>query len=167
MAYQYKREPLTPEEANRLVNAAESHEEKLVVWTLLDTGLRVSELAGLSRKAIDWQSSPPRIVVHGKGGPYGKQSKRRVVPLDAGHRVVHELTDGRLTGLRLQMRPPSLRRDPEDRQRAVLVRVLRIGAALRVGDQHRVLFFEGVRDVLEEDQAKDDVLVLRGVHRAA
>jgi integrase/recombinase XerD len=81
MAYQYKREPLTPEEANRLVNACQDHEEKLVVWTLLDSGLRVSELATLSRQNIDWQSSPPRLVIHGKGGPFGKKSKRRVVPL--------------------------------------------------------------------------------------
>jgi len=58
MAYQYKREPLSPEEANRLVNACDTHQERLVVWTLLDTGLRVSELAFLTRKAIDWQSSP-------------------------------------------------------------------------------------------------------------
>jgi integrase/recombinase XerD len=39
MAYQYRREPLPPEEANRLVNACDTHEEKLVVWTLLDTGV--------------------------------------------------------------------------------------------------------------------------------
>ena len=98
MAYQYKREPLTPEEANRLVNACETHDEKLVVWTLLDTGLRVSELATLSRKAFDWQSNPPRIVVHGKGGPFGKRSKRRVVPLASrrsralleGHFALHD-----------------------------------------------------------------------------
>jgi len=98
MAYQYKREPLTPEEANRLVNACHSHEEKLVVWSLLDTGLRVSELAGLTRQHFDWQSSPPRIVVSGKGGPFGKRSKRRVVPLAArrsrvlleGHFALHE-----------------------------------------------------------------------------
>jgi integrase/recombinase XerD len=48
MAYQYKREPLTAEEATRLANVCESYEEKLVVWTLLDTRLRVSELAGLT-----------------------------------------------------------------------------------------------------------------------
>lgn len=39
MPYQYKREPLTTDEADRLVNAAESFEEKLVVLT--DSGLRV------------------------------------------------------------------------------------------------------------------------------
>jgi integrase/recombinase XerD len=76
---QHKREPLTLDEANRLANACESHEEKLVIWTLLDTGLRVSELAGLSKSNIDWQMH--RLIFHGKGGPYGKRSKRRVVPI--------------------------------------------------------------------------------------
>ncbi len=45
MAYQYKREPLTQEEASRLANACSTGEERLVVWTLLDTGLRVGELS--------------------------------------------------------------------------------------------------------------------------
>jgi integrase/recombinase XerD len=49
MCYQYKREPLTSDEANRLANACKTHEEKLVVWTLLDTGLRVAELANLTQ----------------------------------------------------------------------------------------------------------------------
>jgi integrase/recombinase XerD len=47
MPYQFKREPLLPEEASRLAQACRSVREKLVIWTLLDTGLRVSELAGL------------------------------------------------------------------------------------------------------------------------
>lgn len=79
MAYQYKREPLTGEEATRLANACETYEEKLVVWTLLDTGLRVAELAGLTTKHIDWQQQ--RLMIYGKGGPYGTKSKRRIVPL--------------------------------------------------------------------------------------
>ncbi len=44
--YQYKREPLTNANADRLVNACSSGIEKVVISTLLDTGLRVSELAG-------------------------------------------------------------------------------------------------------------------------
>ena len=44
MPYQYVREPLTAEEADRLANACDTPTEKLVVWTLLDTGLRVGEL---------------------------------------------------------------------------------------------------------------------------
>lgn len=79
MAYQYKREALTAEEANNLANACQNHEEKLIVWTLLDTGLRVSELAGLKLNNIDWQLH--RITVYGKGGPYGSRSKRRIIPL--------------------------------------------------------------------------------------
>ncbi len=79
--YQYKREPLTQEEANRIANACEIHKEKLVVWTLLDTGLRVSELTGLRQNNIDWQHH--RLMIYGKGGPYGKSSKRRIIPLSA------------------------------------------------------------------------------------
>jgi integrase/recombinase XerD len=55
MPYQFKREPLTQDEANRLAQACSSHQEKLVVLTLLDTGLRVSELAKLTRENLDWQ----------------------------------------------------------------------------------------------------------------
>ena len=79
MPYQYKREPLMQEEASRLANACETFEERLIVWTLLDTGLRVGELAKLSRDNIDWQGH--RITIYGKGGPYGTRSKRRIVPM--------------------------------------------------------------------------------------
>ena len=68
MPYQYKREPLTQDEATRLANACETHAERLTVWTLLDTGLRVSELAGLRRDHIDWETH--RLTIYGKGGPY-------------------------------------------------------------------------------------------------
>jgi integrase/recombinase XerD len=64
MPYQYKREPLTPDEANRLAAACETHQERFIVWTLLDTGLRVSELAGLTREHIDWQNH--RLMIYGK-----------------------------------------------------------------------------------------------------
>jgi integrase/recombinase XerD len=79
MPYQYKREPLTQDEANRLANACKTHQEKLIIWTLLDTGLRVSELSTLKRDNIDWQGH--RLMIYGKGGPYGKATKRRVVPM--------------------------------------------------------------------------------------
>ena len=42
MAYQFKREPLTPVEADKLYQACNSVQEKLIIWILLDTGLRVS-----------------------------------------------------------------------------------------------------------------------------
>ena len=95
MAYQYTREPLTQDEANRLASACESYEEKLVAWTLLDTGPRVSELAELTKMNLDWQAH--RIMVYGKGGPYGSRTKRRVIPLSPriqplieGHFALHE-----------------------------------------------------------------------------
>jgi integrase/recombinase XerD len=79
--YQYKREPLTPDEANSLANACQTHEDKLIVWTLLDTGLRVAELANLNRDNVDWQNH--RLMIYGKGGPYGKLSKRRIIPISS------------------------------------------------------------------------------------
>jgi integrase/recombinase XerD len=95
MSYQYKREPLTPDEANRLASACETHQERLIVWTLLDTGLRVSELAGLTREHIDWQNR--RLMIYGKGGIYGTKSKRRIIPLTDrirplidGHFAIHD-----------------------------------------------------------------------------
>jgi integrase/recombinase XerD len=88
MPYQYKREPLTPDEATRLANAATTHQEKLIVWTLLDTGLRVSELAYLSKNNIDWQNH--RLTIYGKGGPYGSTSKRRILELSTRTRPLIE-----------------------------------------------------------------------------
>jgi integrase/recombinase XerD len=83
MAYQYVREPLTADEADRLAGACETPTERLVVWTLLDTGLRISELCNLTSKDVLWQQRQLRFK--GKGGPYGKKSKVRVVPMS--HRV--------------------------------------------------------------------------------
>ena len=79
MAYQFKREPLTPVEADKLYQACNSVQEKLIIWILLDTGLRVSELCSLTPQNILWQQKSIRIS--GKGGPYGKQTKKRVVPM--------------------------------------------------------------------------------------
>jgi integrase/recombinase XerD len=63
MCYQYKREPLTSDEANRLANACKTHEEKLVVWTLLDTGLRVAELSNLTQDTSTGKQH--RLVIYG------------------------------------------------------------------------------------------------------
>jgi integrase/recombinase XerD len=79
MPYQYKREPLSNEETDKLANSADSFQEKLVIFTLLDAGLRVAELAGLKKDNIQWQER--RLIIYGKGGPYGKKTKRRVIPM--------------------------------------------------------------------------------------
>lgn len=88
MAYQYVREPLTAEEADRLCAACKSAEERLVIFGLLETGLRVSELCGLTPENVQWQQRSLRI--RGKGGPFGTRSKVRVVPLSDRLRVILE-----------------------------------------------------------------------------
>jgi len=76
MPYQYKREPLADDEVNKIANDCNTPKEKLIVWTLLDTGLRVSELSGLSKDNIQWQEK--RFVIYGKGGPYGKKQREEL-----------------------------------------------------------------------------------------
>ena len=79
MAYQYVREPLRAEEADKLCHTCKDLKEKLIIWTLLDTGLRVSELCSLTPQNVLWQQKSLRI--NGKGGLYGKKTKKRVVPM--------------------------------------------------------------------------------------
>ena len=52
MAYQFKREPLFPVDADKLYQVCNSVQEKLIIWILLDTGLRVSELCSLTPQNI-------------------------------------------------------------------------------------------------------------------
>ncbi len=73
MVDQYMRASLQTEEADRLCQACESLEEKLVVWTLLDTGMRVSELCNLKAEQILRRKKAIRIL--------GKESTKRVVPM--------------------------------------------------------------------------------------
>jgi len=39
----------------------------------------LSEFADLKKENIQWQER--RLVIYGKGGPYGKKSKRRIIPM--------------------------------------------------------------------------------------
>ena len=108
------------------------------------------------------------LVEAGAGVVLGQHAlERGVVALDRDHRVVHQRADGRLRGAGLQVRPARLLRHPEDVDGAVLVGVLRVGALRLLRLQLGVLRLEGVGDVLEEDQAEDDVLVLGRVHVVA
>jgi integrase/recombinase XerD len=74
MPYQYKREPLNNDEVDILTNSCSTFREKFVVWTLLDTGLRLSEFAALKKENIQWQER--RLVIYGEGGPYGKKKQK-------------------------------------------------------------------------------------------
>ncbi len=79
MSYQFKRSPLSPEDADKMYAACENIQEKLIVWTLLETGLRIGELCALKVEDVLWQQRSLKIV--GKGGPFGKKSKARIVPM--------------------------------------------------------------------------------------
>lgn len=74
--YEHKREPLSKDDANKLANECSTIKEKLVVWTLLDTGLRVEELCNLDKKNIDW--SKHSLKVYGKNTKGGAKKPREV-----------------------------------------------------------------------------------------
>src|SRR3954463_247406 len=82
------REPRTADEADRLANACETPTEQLIVWTLLETGLRISELCDLTSKDVLWQQRQFRV--RGKVAPYGQKSKVRVVPMSRRVRALLE-----------------------------------------------------------------------------
>jgi integrase/recombinase XerD len=88
MPYQYVSDPLTADESDHLSNACETPIERPIVWTLLDTGLRVGELCDLTSKGVLWQQR--QLRVKGKGGPYGKKAKVRVVPMSNRVRTLLE-----------------------------------------------------------------------------
>lgn len=93
---QFRREPLTVTETEQLTHACNDAEEKIVIWTLLETGIRVSELASLTRSNIDFQTH--RLTVYGKGrggkrvkkGVEQPRSKRRVIGISSRLRQLLE-----------------------------------------------------------------------------
>ena len=103
--------------------------------------------------------------------------QRRVVAHQQIHGLVDPLADGLVAlnlGLGDQRVPPGVRIDPEHAVPGVLVRILQrfsqlVGAVVLAQFvlNRRAALIEGVRDVLEEDEPQDDVLVLRRVHGAA
>jgi len=70
---QHRREPLTRDDISRLEKAIGKPRDRLVVWTLLDCGLRISELCALARQDVDFQRDTIRIT--------GKGRRRRTVPM--------------------------------------------------------------------------------------
>lgn len=73
MTFDYKREPLEEDEVQVLRKSCRNFEEELVINILLDTGMRVSELANLKEENVSWQRNCITII--------GKGKKRRVIPL--------------------------------------------------------------------------------------
>lgn len=79
MPYQHKRESLNDEEVSKLIKACESPKEKFVIWTLLDTGLKLSEFLDLAKDNIQWKKK--RLIIYEQGDSGNKKTKRRITPL--------------------------------------------------------------------------------------
>ena len=89
-----------------------------------------------------------------------------VVAFDGFHGAVDEGADAGLLGVVFEVAPAGVFRHPEDAFGGVFVAFLgSFDAEFR--EKLGVAFFEGVGDVLEEDEPEDDVLVFGGVHVAA
>lgn len=82
MPLEFKREPLSADEYDRFTHAADSGEERLIVWTLLDTGLRITEFASLTKDSIDFQAHTLTVI--------GKGRKKRTVPVPGRTRELLE-----------------------------------------------------------------------------
>ena len=82
MPYHYTRDPLTPDEVTRYISASHPGDERLIICTLLDTGLRVSEFASLTKDCIDFQSHDLSII--------GKGKKPRRIPISTRLRELLE-----------------------------------------------------------------------------
>ena len=91
--------------------------------------------------------------------------ERGIVFFEGEHGFVEELADAGLLCGRLKLGPASGFGNPEDIFGGVLVAIFGIGVGL--GFEGGVALLEGVGDVFEEDEAKDDVLVVGSVHVAA
>ena len=74
---EYKREPLEEDESQALRNYCHCFEEEMVINILLDSGMRVSELANLREENISWQRNCINII--------GKGNKRRVIQIGRAH----------------------------------------------------------------------------------
>ena len=85
--------------------------------------------------------------------------------LDREHGVVDQLADGRLLCIGLKVRPAGVLRDPEDVFGEVFVGVF-CGVRI-IGEQGRAFGLESVGDVLQEDQAESNVLVVGWLQVAA
>ena len=84
---------LNREEVERLISIPPDSKptglrDRAMLEMLYATGLRVSELCALTTKDILWQQR--QLRVRGKGGPYGKKTKVRVVPMSRRVRALLE-----------------------------------------------------------------------------
>lgn len=53
---------LTPEQMRVLINACRTARDKLLLWLLADTGMRIGELLGLHMSDVDWNARTVQII---------------------------------------------------------------------------------------------------------
>jgi hypothetical protein len=106
---------------------------------------------------------PVLVELRARVGLGEHAAERGVLALDRGHRIVDDLAVRGPLGVRLDLLPPGVLRHPEDVPGAILVGVLGVGALVDLPLQLAVALLERVGDVLEENEAEDDVLVLGGI----
>ena len=80
-----KKQPFSTEELQRLIDHVDTPRNRAIVLVLIDTGMRLGELAGMRAEHIDFDHIPPLVRVEGKG------YKRRDLAL--GSEVVRALRD--------------------------------------------------------------------------
>jgi integrase/recombinase XerC len=75
--------------------------DKLLCELMYGAGLRVSEAAHITLD--DFRPEQKAILIHGKGGPYGKSAKQRLVPLNPHSRkALYEYLDARARVLKME-----------------------------------------------------------------
>jgi CheY-like chemotaxis protein len=110
------------------------------------------------------------LVERGTGVILRKDSfKTRIVALDRDHRVIDDLADGGLLGAVLKVSPTCGGRHPENVYGFIFVGIFCVRTSIfpLPFDKLCVVLFKGVGDVLQEDEAEDNVLVLCSIHVAA
>jgi len=91
---------LTPGEAKRLLNAAPTGRDRLIVAMLLYTGMRPSELLALDAQHIRLDRTPPVVEIRGTvHDPDSKKAQAgfRDVPLTVGQSILPRLLTAHLT----------------------------------------------------------------------
>src|ERR1700735_5331885 len=104
------------------------------------------------------------VLIERRAGIVLRQNalQRGVLLLDGNHRVVDYLSYRGLLCIVLKTRPSGHFRNPEDILSGVFVAVL--GISVRLFLKGFVPLLKSIRDVLEENQTEDDVLVFGSVH---
>ena len=82
------KQPFSPDELDRLLDACRKTQERAVLLLLIDTGLRIGEIAGIRLPDIDFESETMRV--RGKGG-----KERMIAASPRSLQVLRQCMEGR------------------------------------------------------------------------